>query len=121
MKTKKYRGDVVRCYRMDDGEIVYSETGFNRQLIIADEIGNIVHKSDICHPESNIRTVFKNRELFVLSGSTDVYIKTIDNNFDIKTGLNYKELSAKFDKLLKDITKEDFEDFLLKYKDENNN
>jgi len=120
METKRYRADVLKCFKNDDGETIYTEYGFNRQLIIVNEIGEIVHKSEVHHPDSDIITHFKGKEFLVFSGSTDVYIKTIDNHFDIKTGLNYKELSAKFDKLLKDITKEDFEDFLLKYKDENN-
>jgi hypothetical protein len=116
METKKYRGDIVRCYRKDNGEIVYTETGFNRQLIIVDEIGNIVHKSDVCHPEGNITTVFKNREFLVLSGNDDVYIKTIDNTFDLNPNylnqLNIDKLNDKFNKLLEEL---DVDKTVLKY------
>ena len=116
METKRYRADIEKCFKNDDGETIYTEYGFNRQLIIVNEIGEIVHKSEVYHPDSDITTHFKGKEFLARRGSKDVYIKTIDNHFDINVGLNYEELSAKFDELLKDITKEDFENFLAKYK-----
>ncbi len=114
METIKYTTKVVRGYWCEnDGQkkLIITEKGFNRclQISLNDEI---VYRSSLHHPESNIFRVFKGHEFLVLPNSDDVYVKLINNEIEIKSGLNIKELDEKFNTLLRDLTIEDFESWL---------
>lgn len=115
METNTYSLKVVNGYKVysKTGEIIgeeYTDRGFSRGLLIY-EGDTIIHSSGLGHPERQITTNFKNREFLVLPNSDEVYIKTINNEVDLGIGLNYEELSIKFDQLLKDVTKQDFMNF----------
>lgn len=92
----------------ENGQLIITKDGWNKCIVIYLS-GQIVHTSELHHPESKISTVFRNKTFIAIG---DQIFTLLDDNTIELDSFDIKALDAEFDKILSKFTKEEVQEWL---------
>lgn len=105
---QEYVFKVKHGHKDDHDDIVVTEDGFNRCIVIYHK-DKQVHVSNLYHPESMGVTTFKGHTFIAIG---DQVAMKLDNNTILLDSLDIKALDLEFNKILSKFTKEEVEEWL---------